>query len=63
MLLPHKEYVKTNTFDNGGEFAQHKKIGYELKAMTYFAHPYSSWERGLDENFNGFFEAIYTKRE
>ena len=55
--------MKTNTFDNGGEFAQHKKIGYELKAMTYFAHPYSSWERGLDENFNGFFEAIYTKRE
>ena len=53
MLLPHKEFVKTITFDNGGEFAQHKKIEDELQAMTYFAHPYSSWERGLNENFNG----------
>jgi IS30 family transposase len=53
MLSPHKEFVKTITFDNGGEFAQHKKIENELQAMTYFAHPYSSWERGLNENFNG----------
>ena len=53
MLTPHKELVKTITFDNGGEFAQHKKIEKELQAMTYFAHPYSSWERGLNENFNG----------
>ena len=53
MLSPHKEFVKTITFDNGGEFAQHKKIEDELQAMTYFAHPYSSWERGLNENFNG----------
>jgi IS30 family transposase len=53
MLSPHKEFVKTITFDNGGEFAQHKKIEQELQALTYFAHPYSSWERGLNENFNG----------
>lgn len=53
MLSPHKEFVKTITFDNGGEFAQHKKIEEELQAMTYFAHPYSSWERGLNENSNG----------
>lgn len=53
MLKPHKQFVKTITFDNGGEFAQHKKIEEALQAMTYFAHPYSSWERGLNENFNG----------
>jgi IS30 family transposase len=53
MLSPHKEFVKTITFDNGGEFAQHKKIEQELQSLTYFAHPYSSWERGLNENFNG----------
>ena len=53
MLSPHKDFVKTITFDNGGEFAQHKKIEAELQALTYFAHPYSSWERGLNENFNG----------
>ena len=53
MLAPHREFVKTITFDNGGEFAQHKRIEKELQAQTYFAHPYSSWERGLNENFNG----------
>lgn len=25
----------------------------ELQVDTYFAHPYSSWERGLNENHNG----------
>ena len=53
MLTPHKAFVKTITFDNGGEFAQHKTIEKALEATTYFAHPYSSWERGLNENFNG----------
>lgn len=52
MLAPHKAFVKTITFDNGGEFALHKKIEKELETMAYFAHPYSSWERGLNENFN-----------
>ncbi len=53
MLTPYKENVRTITFDNGGEFADHEKIADSLKADMYFAHPYSSWERGLNENFNG----------
>lgn len=45
--------VVTITWDNGSEFAYHEKIGKLLKADFYFAHPYSSWERGLNENTNG----------
>lgn len=43
----------TITSDNGSEFANHEKISSKLKADFYFAHPYSSWERGLNENTNG----------
>ena len=45
--------VKTITFDNGLEFASHEHIARQLQAVTYFAHPYHSWERGLNENTNG----------
>ena len=45
--------VHTITCDNGKEFADHKKIATELQADVYFAHPYSSWERGTNENTNG----------
>jgi IS30 family transposase len=53
MLEPYKDNVHTITFDNGGEFAEHEEITKSLEADMYFAHPYSSWERGLNENFNG----------
>ena len=38
---------------HGREFAGHQKIGGALDAEIYFAHPYSSWERGANENANG----------
>ncbi|WP_154723811.1 IS30 family transposase [Vibrio cyclitrophicus] len=53
MLLPYKEHVHTITADNGREFAGHEEIARELEAQVYFAHPYSSWERGANENANG----------
>ena len=37
----------------GTEFAYHEKIAQALNANFYFAHPYHSWERGLNENTNG----------
>ena len=49
--LPHP--IHTITFDNGKEFAQHKEISEALKATCYFATPYHSWERGLNEHTNG----------
>ena len=45
--------VHSITSDNGSEFAYHEKISKELGADFYFSHPYSSWERGLNENTNG----------
>ena len=50
-----KEYfnqVFTITSDNGSEFAKHEEVSQELQADFFFAHPYSSWERGLNENTN-----------
>ena len=46
-------YVKTLTYDNGKEFAFHAEVSEQLNAKGYFAHPYHSWERGLNENMNG----------
>ncbi len=40
--------VKTITFDNGKEFAEHEKMVKALNANIYFANPYHSWERGLN---------------
>ena len=51
-LAPYKELVHTITNDNGKEFAMHKQIGEKLQADIYFCHPYSSWERGLNEYTN-----------
>ena len=44
---------RTQTFDNGREFARHESIARRLGFDVYFAHPYSSWERGTNENTNG----------
>lgn len=52
-LLPYKQKVLSITSDNGSEFAAHKKITKTLDTLFYFAHPYSSWQRGLNENTNG----------
>lgn len=53
LLETLKPYVLTITADNGSEFAYHEQIAALLGANVYFAHPYHSWERGLNENTNG----------
>ena len=50
LLGPHKARCHTITFDNGKAFADHAFIGKCLAADVYFAHPYCSWQKGL----NGF---------
>jgi IS30 family transposase len=56
-----KSKVKTITFDNGMEFADHETIGEGLEANIYFAHPYASWERGTNENTNGLIRQYFPK--
>ncbi|WEN15101.1 IS30 family transposase [Rhodanobacter sp. AS-Z3] len=45
--------MHTLTWDNGSEFAQHALVDRVLTAKSYFAEPYSSWQRGTNENTNG----------
>ena len=50
LLRPHKVKCHTMKFDNGKEFAEHDTIAAELDMDVYFAHPYHSRERDLNEN-------------
>ncbi len=53
IMTPLKDKIYTITSDNGLEFANHKNIAKNLDYKHYFCHPYSSWERGLNEYTNG----------
>ena len=61
-MAPERDKVKTLTYDNGKEFAKHLFIDDVLDSQGYFAHPYSSWERGLNENTNGLIRQYFPKR-
>ena len=52
-MSPHAANVHTLTCDNGKEFAYHQQVSDGPEAQGFFAHPYHSWERGLNENTNG----------
>jgi len=61
-----KEKFKTITTDNGSEFLDFESL--EKSCMRdakrfkmYFAHPYSSWERGSNENANGIIRRFFPK--
>ena len=61
LLTPFKKLVLTITSDNGKEFAYHEEIAKALECDFYFAHPYHSWERGLNENTNGLLRQYFPK--
>ena len=52
MLLPYIGKIRSITTDNGSEFAEHLMIAKRLKTRIFFAHPYSSWEKGCIEYHN-----------
>ncbi|MEQ1638998.1 MAG: IS30 family transposase [Methylococcales bacterium] len=66
LLRPYLDKALAITADNGKEFnlkatsAGHEKIKAALATDVYFAHPYSSWERGLNENTNGLTRQYFT---
>lgn len=55
MLKPlPRNKVRSITLDRGSEFALHSEVTKQIpNAVFYFAHPYSPWERGTNENTNG----------
>ena len=61
-LHPLQSRVHTLTWDNGSEFAEHALIDIALTAKSYFAEPYSSWQRGTNENTNGLTRQYLPKR-
>ena len=54
--------IKTFTVDRGKEFAGYNEIEKRLNIDVYFADPYSSWQRGTNENTNGLLREFYPKR-
>ena len=62
LLHPFADFVHTITGDNGKEFAEHVRIAETLKTNFYFAHPYSAWERGTNENTNGLVRQYFPKK-
>lgn len=61
-LSPLKGHLHTITSDNGSEFASHQEVAAELGVGFYFARPYHSWERGLNENTNGLVRQYFPKK-
>ena len=61
LLGPLADRVHTITSDNGSEFARHASLSTSLKALFFFAHPYASWQRGLNENTNGLIRQYFPK--
>lgn len=59
-LLPDKVF-QTFTSDRGKEFSYYKDIE-KMGIDFYFADPYSSWQRGSNENSNGLLREYYPKK-
>ncbi len=60
-LSPKQKFVYTCTADNGKEFACHQNVSAALNADFFFATPYHSWERGLNEHTNGLVRQYFPK--
>jgi len=56
------QYKKSLTYDNGTEMAQHKSFTKNTGMPVFFCHPYSSWERGTNENTNGLIRDFWPKK-
>jgi len=53
---------KTITFDNGPEFSDSPAMERYHRTQVYYAHPYSSFELGANENWNRIVRRFVSKR-
>ena len=61
-LLSQVSAKVTLTLDNGGEFADHVRVGKAAGVNIFFAKPYASWQRGTNENTNGRIRRFWPKK-
>lgn len=61
VILLRKYKVRSVTYDNGLEFSKHEFVNDLLGCKSYFCKPYSSWEKGGVENFNGLVRQYFPK--
>ena len=62
VLKPLRNLVRTITFDNGLEFSRHEYVREKLGVKVFSADPYSAWQRGTNENWNGLLRQYFPKR-
>ena len=55
------DQIHTITADNGKEFSFHEEVASKLKVFVYFAKPYRSWERGVNEITKGLIRQCFPK--
>jgi len=63
LLKPVQDYTITITSDNGKEFSYHEEVAETLDTEFYFANPYQSWQRGLNEHTNGLIREYFPKKK
>jgi IS30 family transposase len=56
-----KHLCRTLTLDNGKEFSQFKDLETQTGLSVFFADAYSSWQRGTNENTNGFTALLFSQ--
>jgi transposase, IS30 family len=56
-----KHKILTQTSDNGVQFNKLDVVEEKLGIQVYYAYPYHSWERGINENTNGLIRQYYKK--
>jgi IS30 family transposase len=60
--VPRKK-CQTYTYDNGTEFGEDDAhLEAMIRMSVYRAYPYNSWERGVNENWNGLLREFFPKK-
>jgi IS30 family transposase len=63
LMEPYENAIHTITLDNGKEFADHAEITKTIGTKVFFADPYASWQRGLNEQVNGLVRQYFPKKK